>query len=58
MRNTDIRAATATFKANASERNEQVRDLIAEIEADPGYAMSTRELASELFTIAKAINVG
>lgn len=42
--------ATAQASANAKARNEQVRELITEIEAEQGRAMTTRELAKALNT--------
>jgi DNA invertase Pin-like site-specific DNA recombinase len=48
VRNNDTTAATAAAKAAAAERNLQVRELIAEMEAEQGRAMSLRELAESL----------
>jgi DNA invertase Pin-like site-specific DNA recombinase len=48
VRNNDTTAATTAAKAAAAERNLQVRELITEMEAEQGRAMSLRELAESL----------
>jgi len=48
VRNTNTLAATAQRKANAEERNMQVRELITEYEHDAGEELSARELARRL----------
>jgi len=48
VRNTDTTAARAQMIANAQERNNQVRELIAEYEVEEGRELSSRELADRL----------